>query len=185
MRQTVGPRSASGVVIALKRHLAGSRLPTRSRDKKTAVRSRGPLVRLAASLSHQTNAATEACATMKNRLGQIVPALLGRKCSMGAPGIGLWRHRPLATPRGVNLERGALFLAAVALSACAPHPRTALVYCLTPPQLENLKQAEPERIADKLTGQAQDDFKLVAGSDIMLRTWGEGLIGVLSGCTAP
>lgn len=73
--------------------------------------------------------------------------------------------------------------AALALSACAPHPRYTPVYCVTPTQLDRLKAAEPPRVGEKLTGQAQDDFKIAAGSAVELRSWGEGLLGVLDGCT--
>lgn len=79
---------------------------------------------------------------------------------------------------------GAIFLTALTLSACAT-PRYVTRYCLTPAQLEELKRQEPERVGDKLTGQAQDDFKIVSGSAIRLRSWGNGLVDVLTGCTAP
>jgi hypothetical protein len=75
--------------------------------------------------------------------------------------------------------------AALALAACAPHPRYISVYCVSPDQLQRLKDAEPPRVGDKLTGQAQDDFKIAAGSAVELRSWGEGLFSVLDGCKEP
>jgi hypothetical protein len=77
-----------------------------------------------------------------------------------------------------------LGIIALALSGCAT-TRYTQVYCLTPPQLEKLKQVEPEHIADRLTGQAQDDFKLVAGSAVELRQYSADLLNVLSNCTEP
>lgn len=74
--------------------------------------------------------------------------------------------------------------AALALSACAPRP-VVTIYCATPEQVQKLKDAEPPRVGDKLTGQAQDDLKTIAGSAVRLRAWGEGLIGVLEGCQEP
>jgi hypothetical protein len=57
------------------------------------------------------------------------------------------------------------------------------VPCAAPEQVQKLKDAEPEHIGLKLTGNAQEDFKLAAGNDIALRLWGEGLLGVIQGCT--
>ena len=72
---------------------------------------------------------------------------------------------------------------ALALAACAPHPRYVSVYCVTPEQYQRLKDAEPPRVGKNLTGQAQEDLKIVAGSAVELRSWGEGLLGVLQGCS--
>jgi hypothetical protein len=77
--------------------------------------------------------------------------------------------------------RLAIVLAALALSACST-VRYATVPCLNQQQLEELRNAEPEKVGPKLTGQAQEDFKIVAGSAIELRSWGRGMLGVLSGC---
>lgn len=72
---------------------------------------------------------------------------------------------------------------ALALAGCAGTTRIATIYCLTPPQLQKLKDAEPKRIGSELNGNAQDDLKIIAGSNIELRTYGEGLLDVLGGCT--
>ena len=75
-----------------------------------------------------------------------------------------------------------LGMIAFALSGCVT-TRYTPVYCVTPQQIDRLKAAEPPRVGEKLTGQAQDDFKIAAGSAVELRSWGEGLLGVLDGCT--
>jgi hypothetical protein len=77
-----------------------------------------------------------------------------------------------------------LYAAALALSGCAT-TRYVTVACIDQPQLQRLKDAEPPRVGDRLTGQAQDDFKIAAGSAVELRSWGEGLISVLVGCQEP
>jgi hypothetical protein len=57
------------------------------------------------------------------------------------------------------------------------------VPCLTPEQHQKLKDAEPEKIRGRLTGAADKDIRIVAGSAIRLRAWGSGLLGVLEGCS--
>lgn len=42
--------------------------------------------------------------------------------------------------------------------------------------------AEPEKVGDKLTGKADEDVKIIAGSAVRLRAWGQGLQGILEGC---
>jgi hypothetical protein len=42
--------------------------------------------------------------------------------------------------------------------------------------------AEPPKVADKLTGKADEDIKLIAGSNVRLRSWGQGLHSILEGC---
>ena len=68
-----------------------------------------------------------------------------------------------------------------ALSGCA-HTKYVTVPCLSEGQRI---PEEPERVGSKLTGQAQEDFKIVAGSAVELRAWGRGLRGILEGCTKP
>jgi hypothetical protein len=67
------------------------------------------------------------------------------------------------------------------LSACAHKPQ--LVYCLTPEQLQELEKAEPEKVAPKLTGRADEDIRIISGSALRLRAWGRGNLEVLRGCT--
>ena len=70
----------------------------------------------------------------------------------------------------------------IALSGCAHSPRYVTVPCVTPEQFEQLKKAEPPKVGDTLTGQADSDIRIVGGSAIRLRGWGTGLLGVLEGC---
>lgn len=77
-----------------------------------------------------------------------------------------------------------LCAAALALSGCAT-TRYVTVACIDQPQLQRLKAAEPPRVGDRLTGQAQDDFKIAAGSAVELRSYSHGLLGVLEGCVGP
>jgi hypothetical protein len=78
-----------------------------------------------------------------------------------------------------------LAVACLALSACAPHVRYVSIYCITPPQLQKLKDAEPPKVGNQLTGQAQDDFKIIAGNDVELRQYSGDLLNVLGNCTEP
>lgn len=69
-------------------------------------------------------------------------------------------------------------LAAFALSGCAT-TRYVAVHCLAHDQQ---LPAEPPKVKDKLTGQADKDLTIVAGSAVRLRAWGEGLNTILEGC---
>jgi hypothetical protein len=59
------------------------------------------------------------------------------------------------------------------------------VYCVTPEQYRKLVNAEPEKIGNKLTGQAQDDFKLSASQNVALRSYADGLLEVIGNCMSP
>jgi hypothetical protein len=73
--------------------------------------------------------------------------------------------------------------ALLALSACATgKDRFVTVPCVTPEQWQELHEAEPPKVGKKLTGEADKDVKIVAGSAVRLRSWGNGLLGVLGGC---
>jgi hypothetical protein len=69
-------------------------------------------------------------------------------------------------------------LLVILLAGCAT-PRYVTIYCVGKDQQP---PKEPERIGGKLTGRAQDDLKIVAGSAIELRAWGQGLNQILEGC---
>jgi hypothetical protein len=73
---------------------------------------------------------------------------------------------------------------ALALSGCAT-TRYTTAYCVSPAQLTQLKAAKPAKIHSQLTGQADSDLKLVAGRLVRVEAWGDGLIDILGGCTAP
>lgn len=89
-------------------------------------------------------------------------------------------------PRGAERLRLARFIyvgiAGAALTGCATQTRYVSTYCLTHDQA---LPAEPERIKSKLTGKADTDIGIVAGSAIRLRAWGEGLQTILNGCREP
>ena len=72
-------------------------------------------------------------------------------------------------------------LAALALAGCAHKP--IVTKCVSREQLEQIKRDEPEKVADKLTGDAAQDIKPIAGSAVRLRSWGRGMLDVLSGCS--
>jgi ABC-type uncharacterized transport system auxiliary subunit len=69
----------------------------------------------------------------------------------------------------------------VALSGCAT-TRYVTTYCLSHDQTI---PAEPPKVKGQLTGQADKDLEIVAGSAIRLRAWGEGLNIILEGCQEP
>ena len=72
------------------------------------------------------------------------------------------------------------------LAACAPHPevRIQTVYCVTPEQYTKLVNAKPAKVGNTLTGNAQQDFKIVAERDVLVRKYADGLLEVLGGCTS-
>lgn len=67
------------------------------------------------------------------------------------------------------------------MPACV-RDRYVRIPCLTPEQLQQRKDAEPKRVGGSLTGQAQEDVKIIAGSNVQLRAWGVGNLGILEGC---
>lgn len=84
-----------------------------------------------------------------------------------------------------------IFLLAISffLSSCAlfkqGETRYVPVYCVTAEQYKQLVDAQPKKVGDRLTGQAQDDFKIVAGSAIALRVYSDGLLEVIGNCVGP
>lgn len=75
----------------------------------------------------------------------------------------------------------AIILATLALSACST-TKYVTIPCLSKEQLEARRQAEPPKVADRLTGKADEDVRTVAGSAVRLRSWGRGNLDVLAGC---
>jgi hypothetical protein len=117
---------------------------------------------------------------------KLSPALFGATRFRVAPSIGLRGHRPWGTPRGGNPKRGALFSATIALclTGCATTQpvRYTPVYCLSN---ETQLPAEPPKVHDQLTGEADKDAGILAGSAIRLRAWGQALNHILEGCREP
>lgn len=82
-----------------------------------------------------------------------------------------------------SLYGSALFIS-LGLCGCAQTPpvRYAPVYCLSHDQQ---LPAEPPKIHNLLTGDADKDVGIIGGSAIRLRAWGEGLQSILEGCRQP
>lgn len=72
----------------------------------------------------------------------------------------------------------AIILILLSLSACTT-TRYVTVPCISKGQAI---PAEPEKVGDKLTGKADEDIRIVAGSAVRLRAWGQGLNTILEGC---
>lgn len=97
------------------------------------------------------------------------------KREMRSAVIGYFKCMPLAA---------VLLCIVLALSGCAT-TRYSTAYCLTYEQFAELTRSQPPKVKDKLTGQADQDLKIVAGSAIRLRAHDDGLLGVLGGCVEP
>jgi hypothetical protein len=72
----------------------------------------------------------------------------------------------------------------LSLSGCT-HVRFVQTYCVTKAQLEELKKSQPGRISGQLTGNAEEDSRILAGNLIRLRAHDDGLLEVLGGCVDP
>lgn len=77
-----------------------------------------------------------------------------------------------------------IILIALLLTGCTT-TRYHTTSCLTAEQYKALADAEPEKVGNKLTGNAEQDIKPIAGSAVRLRAWGNGLLTVLGGCVTP
>jgi hypothetical protein len=69
----------------------------------------------------------------------------------------------------------------ISLTGCTT-TRYVTVPCVNQQQYEQLRDSEPTKVKDKLTGKADEDIKTLGGSAVRLRGWGQGLLGVLEGC---
>jgi hypothetical protein len=85
------------------------------------------------------------------------------------------------TPWRVGCGKLATILAALALTGCTT-TRYAPTYCLTRAQYEQLKAQQPPKVHDQLTGQADRDTQILAGSLIRVRAYSDGLLTILAGC---
>lgn len=54
--------------------------------------------------------------------------------------------------------------------------------CISREQLAELERQEPEKVGPRLTGQADTDVKITAGSAMRLRAWGYNLRDALRIC---
>lgn len=131
--------------------------------------------------------ATNACASTKNGVGQMAARNngrgFGRRDGTCVPGAFLERARPGAgaTRRVGGARLTILAATALALTGCAT-PRVATIYCL---DKTTQLPTEPPKVKGQLTGEADKDLRIVAGSALRLRAWGQGLQTVLEGCREP
>ena len=72
----------------------------------------------------------------------------------------------------------ALILILLSLSSCQT-TRYVTVPCIGKDQV---LPSEPPKVGGQLTGKADEDVKIIAGSNVRLRAWGQGLQGILEGC---
>jgi hypothetical protein len=72
----------------------------------------------------------------------------------------------------------AMLIGGLVLSGCTT-TRYVTVPCITKDQA---LPAEPPKIADRLTGKADEDIRIIAGSNVRLRAYGQGLRTILEGC---
>ena len=72
-------------------------------------------------------------------------------------------------------------LACIPLAACAT-PKYIVTPCATAEQVAEREAAEPPKVGDQLTGNAAEDVRVLAGSSIRLRSWGQGNLDILKQC---
>lgn len=75
-------------------------------------------------------------------------------------------------------------------TACATtHEKTVpvvqQVYCVTPDQLAEITHSKPASVGGTLTGDAQTDVIIEGKQVVLLNSYADGLVTVLSGCTGP
>jgi hypothetical protein len=109
----------------------------------------------------------------------------GRQRSARKP-LGTRHHTRKLTGR-LSAARLPLALSAtiaLCLTGCATTQpvRYTPVYCLSN---ETQLPAEPPKVHDQLTGHADKDAGILAGSAIRLRAWGQALNHILEGCREP
>ena len=75
-----------------------------------------------------------------------------------------------------------LWLTVAALLSGCQTTRYVPTSCLTKEQFAELKQSLPPKVGERLTGNAAEDIKIIAGSNVRLRGYAEGLLNVLGGC---
>lgn len=128
-------------------------------------------------------ASGQGCANTKSALGQTPrrPGELSQpECTSGGTGPLVGHH-----DSGGRLpsSRHLIALVALALAGCAHQPL--VTSCITPQQYEQLKASEPPKIKSRLHGKADEDIRIVTGSALELRSWGETLLDTLKICSEP
>lgn len=85
-------------------------------------------------------------------------------------------------------SKQSIIVLALFLAACGKaHVETRIqqVYCVTPDQYAKIVEAMPGKVGGTLTGNAQKDFKIAAGQNVLMRQYATGLLKVIGGCTGP
>lgn len=85
----------------------------------------------------------------------------------------------------VKHKAACLSFVILALTGCATPTRYVSTYCLSRAQLDQLKASQPGKVKSSLTGKADVDVGILAGSAIRLRAHDDGLLTVLGGCADP
>ena len=78
-------------------------------------------------------------------------------------------------------KSGLYALGYISLAACATTPLTRS--CLTPAQYKQIHDSEPPKVHGRLTGKADEDIRVIAGSALELRSWGETELSLLEICS--
>jgi outer membrane lipoprotein SlyB len=73
-------------------------------------------------------------------------------------------------------------LLALALTGCAT-TQTLTAPCVSQAEYNRLAAAEPQKVKSRLIGQGDADSRVLAGSAIELRAWGEAMLGTLKICS--
>ena len=117
---------------------------------------------------------------MRNARGRVATTGVGSFPARGRGGISRVTLGTRARKRLCTVVP----LALLTLASCA-HTSYLTRSCLTKEQYELLKSQEPPHIKGKLTGNADEDTRPLAGSAIELRAWGHALLDTLRICTDP
>lgn len=78
--------------------------------------------------------------------------------------------------------RPAIILAALALAGCQT-TRTITTTCVTEAQVQQLRDAMPPSVRQRLTGKADEDLRIIAASAARLRVYASGLLELLDSCS--
>jgi hypothetical protein len=91
--------------------------------------------------------------------------------------------RPAHRAHGLGARRRPAIagLCLLALTGCTT-TRYVTSACFTKQQYEALKSQQPPKVRSELTGQADRDTQILAGSLIRVRSYSDGLLTVLGGC---
>lgn len=84
------------------------------------------------------------------------------------------------------MRTSSFIVLALTLGGCGvlQHPKTVYLTrnCITQEEYEKLRDGEPPKVHDKLTGQGDADTRPLAGSSLELRGWGHAMLETLHVC---